>query len=488
MKKFFLILLTFVAVLFLMIIANTMRFSSKQVDVAWIEGIAVDSDKAAQRLSSAIKLPTVSHQNEEEFAAEPFVQLIRLISETFPLVDANLEKKVINRYSLLYKWIGKNSSLKPITFLAHLDVVPPEPETESKWKHSPFSGTIADGFIWGRGTLDDKSFVFGLLEAVEHLINQGFVPNRTVYLAFGHDEEIGGKEGAAKIARYFKQHGVSSLFTLDEGMVIVDEKLSPAEKVTAIMGVAEKGNTTLKLTARAEGGHSSLPSKTGAVGIIAKAVTALEENQMPSGLSGPSGKMFDILGPEMGFVKKMLFANRWLFEDIIISVLEEKKSTAAMIRTTTAVTMINGGIKENVIPSHAGATANFRILPGDTSADILAHARRVVADPAVTIEFSKNGWSNEPSKVSSTDTPEFMIFEKTVKQIFKGAIFAPGLVPGGTDSRHYQDVAENNYRFAPYTLGPEDLGRVHGINERIGVEDYGLMIKFYAQLIMNLDG
>ncbi len=378
--------------------------------------------------------------------------------------------------------------MKPITFLAHLDVVPPDPETENEWQHSPFSGTIADGFIWGRGALDDKSSVFSVLEAVEHLINQGFVPNRTVYLAFGHDEEIGGKEGAAKIAGHFKQQGVSSLFTLDEGMPIIDEKLSPAKKVTGIIGIAEKGYTTLKLTARAEGGHSSMPSKTSAVGIIARAITSLEENQMPSSLSGPSEKMFDFVGPEMGIVKRALFANRWLFKGVIMSVLEGKKSTAATIRTTTAVTMVNGGVKENVLPQHATAVANFRILPGNTSEDVLEHARRVVANPAVTIEFLSKGPQEEPPRVSATDTSEFMVIGKTIRQIFKGAIFSPGLVPGGTDSKHYQNVAENNYRFAPYTFGPEDLARVHGVNERIGIEDYGLMVKFYAQLIMNFNG
>lgn len=488
MKKNFIIALGFILSALMIVIINTLTFSSRQINVAPIAGISVDIQQAAERLSLAIKQQTISHQDADKFNREPFDQLLNLMTESFPKVAANLEKTVINRHSLLYKWSGSNSSLKPVTFLAHLDVVPPEAATIGLWQYPPFSGAIADGYIWGRGTLDDKSSVFGVLEAVEHLINQGFMPNRTIYLAFGHDEEIGGKQGAVKIAEYFKQQGINSLFTLDEGMVIIDENLSPAQKKTGIIGIAEKGYVTLELKAKAEGGHSSMPAKVSALGILAKAITALEENQMASSLAGVSGEMFEFLGPEMGGVKKLFFANRWLFEPVILSLLQEKKSTAAMIRTTTAVTLFNAGIKENVLPAQASALVNFRILPGNTANDVLQHARTVVANPAVTIKFLNNGMRKEPSTISATDTAEFMLIGKTIKQIFKGAVFAPGLVLAGTDSRHYQQVSDNSYRFAPYTFGPQDLGRIHGLNERIGIEDYRLMIKFYAQLIINLDG
>ncbi len=487
MNKKYIIVLSLSITFLLVIIVNTINFKSRQSDEKSVAGIPLDSQKVAERLASAIKLRTISHQQAEKFKTEPFLQLHKLMTATFPRVEENLDKKVINHYSLLYKWPGKNAELKPVIFLAHLDVVPPEPETTSEWLYPPFSGAIADGFIWGRGTLDDKSAVFGVLEAVENLINQNFVPNRTLYLAFGHDEEIGGKRGAAKIAQYLKQQDVNAILTLDEGMVILNEDLSPAQKMTGIIGIAEKGYVSLILIAKSEGGHSSMPGKESAAGILAKAIIALEENQLPSSLAGASGKMFDFLGPEMGFVKRGLFANRWLFEDIIVSILQGKKSTAAMIRTTTAVTMISGGVKENVLPSQARAVVNFRILPGNTANEVLQHAREVVANPAVMIEFLSNGVIKEPSAISATDTAEFMQIGKTIKQIFKGAIFAPGLVLASTDSRQYQDIAENSYRFAPYAFGVEDLGRIHGVNERIGIKDYQLMIKFYAQLIINLN-
>lgn len=474
--------------LLLIVVANTLTMRSRQPEVILLQqDISIDSEKAAERLAQAIRLKTISYQEASDFIAEPFLQLIDLVAVTFPKVEQKLEKKVINRYSLLYRWRGKNPELKPLIFLAHLDVVPPDPKTAGQWQYPPFSGAIEDGYIWGRGTLDDKSSVFGVLEAVEYLIAQGFVPDRSIYLAFGHDEEIGGKQGAAKIAQYLKHQGVNALFTLDEGMVIVDEQLSPAQKMTGIIGVAEKGYVTLELNAKVAGGHSSMPAKESAVGALAKAVLALEENQMKPSLTGVSGELFEFLGPEMNGVKKLLFANRWLFDAVIMSVLLEKKSTAAMIRTTTAVTLLNAGVKENVLPAEASALVNFRILPENTSNDVLQHARTVVNNQAVTIQIVNNGMLKEASKISATDSFAFTQIGKTIQQIFKGALIAPGLVLAGTDSVHYEALSENSYRFAPYTFGPEDLSRVHGVNERIGIEDYRQMIQFYAQLILNLD-
>ena len=487
MKKIVLTILTISLLLIISITVNTLRFTSKQPQVAAIDSIEIDMNRAVKTLSSAVQLATVSHQEMSRSQEQPFSSLIELISNRYPLVKQNLEKTVINQKSLLFKWPGINTALKPITFLAHTDVVPVEESTLDQWQYPPFSGAVEEGFIWGRGTLDDKSAVFGALEAIEQLIVLGFVPSRTVYLAFGHDEEIGGAQGAVHIAAYMEQHNISSLFTLDEGMVILNQELSPAGKTTAIIGIAEKGYATLKLTARAESGHSSMPAHPSAIGILARAITTLEENQLPAKLAGSAEKTFDFIGPEMGLFEKILFANRWLFDEAIVSALLKKTSTAAVIRSTTAVTIIEGGFKENVIPSKASAIVNFRILPGQSSADIKKHVIETVNDPAITLDFMSNNTPNEPSTLSDTDNPAFLTIGKTAQQIFPGAIFAPGLVLAGTDSIHYQSVADNNYRFAPYVLGPNDLGRIHGINERIGIEDYRRMIQFYAQLIINMD-
>ncbi|MBL4584550.1 MAG: M20 family peptidase [Pseudomonadales bacterium] len=486
-RRLSLVALALFVILAAAILVNTLRFTSKQPDFSAIEPISVDAAAAAQRLSSAVQLKTISHQNPEDATDQPFIELIELISSHYPQVALHLERTLINQKSLLFKWPGSNAALKPITFLAHHDVVPPEAISIGQWTYPPFSGAIEEGFIWGRGALDDKASVFGVLEAVEHLIASGFKPARTVYLAFGHDEEIGGDQGAAFIAQYMAKHNISSLFTLDEGMVVLDSRLSPAKKPTAIIGIAEKGYLTLKITAKVTGGHTSMPTPISSTGTLAKAITALEENQRPSGITGAAEHMFNFLGPEMSLVEKTLLANRWLFDGVITFILEQQHSTAAMIRTTTAVSMIHAGVKENVLPSQATAMVNFRIIPGETSEDVIRHANAVIANSAVTVERSMLSIDNEPSAISAADTAAFLAIGVTARQLFPGSIFAPGLVLGGTDSVHYQAVADNNYRFAPYVMAPEDLSRIHGVNERIKIADYQRMIQFYAQLILNMD-
>lgn len=479
-------LLLGVLIILLIVGFNASTYDSKQIEIVGIDGIDVDSVAASQRLSEAIQLATISYQSPSDFEAEPFLQLHQLMADRFPFVERVLEKKAINTFSLLYKWPGKDISLKPVTFLAHLDVVPAEQETLQQWAHAPFSGYIAEGFIWGRGAIDDKASAFALLEAVEHLLALGFEPNRTIYLAFGHDEEVGGVNGAAKIAEYFQQQSIHSLFTLDEGMIIADAQLSPIKQKLAVVGIAEKGYVSVRLTAKAESGHSSMPSKNSSVIMLSEAVLALQKNQMPSSLEGVGGLMFEYIGPEMDIISRMIFANQWLFDGLIMSKLEANKSTAAMIRTTTAVTLLQAGMKENIIPSQATAVVNFRVQPGNTLTQLLDHMAIAIDNPSIELEVLTPLASSNASAISAIDNAEFLLLEQTIKQIYPKTLFSPGLVVGGTDSRHYEEVADNNYRFLPYLMGPDDLSRVHGVNERMGLDAYAMMIKFYAQLMKNI--
>lgn len=479
-------LLLGVLIILLIVGFNASTYDSKQIEIVGIDGIDVDSVAASQRLSEAIQLATISYQSPSDFEAEPFLQLHQLMADRFPFVERVLEKKAINTFSLLYKWPGKDISLKPVTFLAHLDVVPAEQETLQQWAHAPFSGYIAEGFIWGRGAIDDKASAFALLEAVEHLLALGFEPNRTIYLAFGHDEEVGGVNGAAKIAEYFQQQSIHSLFTLDEGMIIADAQLSPIKQKLAVVGIAEKGYVSVRLTAKAESGHSSMPSKNSSVIMLSEAVLALQKNQMPSSLEGVGGLMFEYIGPEMDIISRMIFANQWLFDGLIMSKLEANKSTAAMIRTTTAVTFLQAGMKENIIPSQATAVVNFRVQPGNTLTQLLDHMAIAIDNPSIELEVLTPLASSNASAISAIDNAEFLLLEQTIKQIYPKTLFSPGLVVGGTDSRHYEEVADNNYRFLPYLMGPDDLSRVHGVNERMGLDAYAMMIKFYAQLMKNI--
>jgi carboxypeptidase PM20D1 len=365
-----------------------------------------------------------------------------------------------------------------------MDVVPVEPGTEADWTHPPFSGAIADGFIWGRGTMDMKASLTGILEAVEHLITQGFVPARTVYLTFSHDEEVGGSNGTAKIAELLEERGVRLDYTLDEGLVITHGIVPGVDKPAALVGLAEKGAVVLELSTRGEGGHSSRPLVSTAVGKLARAIHRLETNQMPARLDSPVADMFTYLAPEMPFAWRVALANRWLSDPWLIPRLEKTAATNASIRTTTAPTIIRGGVKSNVLPRDARAVVDFRILPGDTIAGVIEHVRATIDDPDITIR-QVGREPSEPSPVSGVETSSFSALRKTIHQVFPDVVVAPGLVIGRTDSRRYAKIADNSYRFLPMRLGPEDLKRIHGVDERIAVNNYLEIVRFYVQFLKN---
>jgi carboxypeptidase PM20D1 len=468
-------------------VVRALSLESRQIEVPPAETLEVDEQAAAARFAETLKFRTISYQDPRDFDGAPFRGLHAYLERTYPRVHRTLDREVVADYSLLYRWQGGDRSLEPILLMSHLDVVPVEPDTEESWTHPPFGGVVADGYVWGRGALDNKASTTAPLEAIEALLAGGFAPRRTIYLAFGHDEEIGGGQGAVAIVALLEERGVRLAYTVDEGMAIVEGLAPGVEAPTAIVGLAEKGSVSLRLTARGEGGHSSAPPAETTVGTLARAVAALEASPMPARLDGASGAMFDFLAAEMDFGPRLLVANRWLTEGLIVGRMEQSAASNAMLRTTTAPTIIQGGVKSNVLPSAAHAIVNFRILPGDTIESVLAHAREVVDDPAVTIERSGLASAN-PSPVSAADGEGFEAVSRSVREVFPGVLVAPGLVFAGTDTRHYLGIAENGYRFIPWRLRPGDLGRIHGTNERIGVANYADIIRYYGQLIRNGGG
>lgn len=474
------LLILFISVLLI----NTWRFTHNAPSVPPVKIAPVDDRGPVERLAKAIQIKTLSFEDQTLMDKDAFLSFHRFLEEVFPNLHKTLAKDIIQDYSLLYKWEGTNPDLKPMALLAHFDVVPVEPGTESSWTHPPFSGKIADGFVWGRGALDMKATFMAIMESVETLVSQGFQPERTLYLAFGHDEETGGRTGAANIVSHLEKNGVHLAFTLDEGMFILDKNLSPSKTPLAIIGLAEKGFVTLRVTASGQGGHSSMPPPKTTLGTLCRAITALEKNQMPATLAGPVGYLFDTIGPAMPFGKKLLFANRWVSTPLLLKVLGNIKTTNAMIRTTTAPTIIKGGVKANVLPSSAYALVNFRILPGDTVSYVMDHAQKVIDDPNITISLEGKSKTN-PSPVSSHTAAGFQQIQKTIMEVFPGTAVAPGLVIAGTDSKHYTKIADNSYRFAPFVIGPEDTSRIHGTNERASIKNYVEAIGYYTQLIKN---
>ncbi len=448
--------------------------------------MAVDESAAAQRLAGALRIATVTHNERDRVDWSRWPLLHDHLARAYPGVHRGLTRETVSDYSLLYTWAGSDANAKPILLLAHQDVVPIEPGTEDSWKQPPFAGVISDGFVWGRGALDDKASLSAQLEAVELLLAQGFQPKRTVYFAFGHDEEIGGQQGAVKLAELLAVRGVMAEFSLDEGGVLTQGVIAGVSKPVAGVATAEKGYVSYRLIARDEGGHSSRPPKTSAIGRLARAVAQLEKNQRPARLAPPVDDMLLRLAPEFPFARRLALANLWLFRPLVARQMADGRITNALVRTTTAPTLFNAGIKDNVLPTEASAVVNFRVLPGESVAGVEAHLRQVIDD--AQIEVAPLDFSSEPSPVADPTTPAFRALERTVNQMFPEAIVTTGLVIGATDNRHYGAVREARYNFLPVIITEEDLTRVHGANERIATSDYARMIRFYVQLLRNTAG
>ncbi len=481
-------LVALVVVLALVVITKTLSIDSRTTIYPEPDSLAIDEEQAAERLARSVRLRTISHGPGAAVEKEAFRSLHKFLSRSYPKVHATLTREIVNDYSLLYTWKGADTSLKPILLLAHTDVVPVDSGTENIWTHPPFSGLIAGGYIWGRGTMDDKVSVLGILEAGELLLAEGFQPRRTIYLAFGHDEEVGGKQGAAKIAALLKSRGVELEYTLDEGYAITDGILPGIAAPVAMIGIAEKGYLTLTLTVEEaktndDCRHSSMPPKHTTIGILSIAIQKLEANQMPAGITEPVRELFDYTGLEMGFAGRVASANLWLFGPVVKYLFAQKPPTNALIRTTMAVTMIKGGTKENVLPCKAEAVVNFRILPGDSANGVMEHVRRTINDPRVKVRQLRRAW--EASPVSDTGSPSFETLQQTIRQVFPGVVVAPSLTVGGTDSKYYASLSDATYRFLPLWVKPEDTSRIHGTDERVAIDNYIKIIRFYAQLIRN---
>ncbi len=364
--------------------------------------------------------------------------------------------------------------------------MPIAPGTEKDWRHPPFDGVIADGFVWGRGSWDDKGNLYAMLEAAEALAAQGFKPKRTVYFAFGHDEEVAGTRGATAIAALLAQRKVRLDYILDEGLLITDGILQGLDKPAALIGVAEKGYATLVLTAQAVPGHSSMPPRETAIGMMSAALARLEDHRLPTRIRGAMSEMFDTLAPEMGGFNRVVLSNLWLFRPLLLKQLEKTGPTEASVRTTTALTIFNAGEKDNVLPGNATATVNFRLLPGDTQASVTDHVRSTIANPKINIApFPGN---TEPPRVTATSSDAYRALNRTIRETFPDVVVAPGLMVAATDSRHYADVADSIFRFSPVRATAEDLKRFHGTDERLSIDNYGDMIRFYRRLIENTAG
>ena len=441
--------------------------------------ISVDANLVASHLSEAVRFKTVTTQNREDTDWSVFLKFQVWLLQTYPNFHGIVKSEQVEQYAQLHIWQGSDSSLAPIVFLAHQDVVPAL-ETDAGWDYPPFRGEIAGGFIYGRGTIDDKGSLIAILEAADRLAASGYTPKRTLIFGFGHDEEVSGS-GAKAIAQLLKSRGIKPYAVIDEGGAITTG-MPDVKGPVARIGVAEKGYLTLVLTANAQGGHSSAPPNYTAIGALSKAIVAIEANPFDSGLDKVSVAMLKATASEQSFMGRMAIANLWFFKSKVENTMRSTATGRAMLGTTIAPTIIDAGFKENALPRDAVAYVNFRLHSRDSGASVQAHITKVINDPNIEISISGNIIA-EPSPISQIDSGPYLWLKQVINQAYPGTIIAPNTVLGGTDSRHFASVTSDIYRFAPYTLDASDFSRFHGLNERIGVENFAKTVQVYHLML-----
>ncbi|MBR2869599.1 MAG: M20/M25/M40 family metallo-hydrolase [Clostridia bacterium] len=444
----------------------------------------VDLQRAMDNLSKAISIPTVSYPEKEKVDFTQFEKFHKFLEEAYPLIHKNLTKEVVMEASLIYRWEGTRSDLEPMALLAHQDVVPVSAGTEGDWTHPAFSGENDGEFIWGRGALDMKNHLIAVMEAVETLLEEGFKPDRDVYLLFGQDEEVvaSGNGGAKNIMETLKSRGIHLDSIVDEGGAIIpiDVKGLIENKELIGVGIAEKGYTDIEITVTAKGGHSSQPPVHSALGDLAEVIRDLEGNQFKAELMPFVSDLFSNLGRSCTYPARLLTCNLPYLKPLLRYGMTKIPFTACLIRTTTAVTMAEGSPAANVLPQKASVVVNFRQMPGTTVEDVIAHIRKVCRNKNIEIKVLK---AKEASNFSPTDSRVFKIIEELCVQENKNAIVAPYLVMGGTDACYYEPICENIFRYSPYKVSVELLRCTHATNERIPVAAIEPAVAFFKRYI-----
>lgn len=463
------------------------------------------NEKAVKRLSEAIQIPTVSTVNYDETNFDSFEKFQQFLQKSYPLIYEKMEFKTVNKHGLIFHWKGKDSSKKPLLFLSHYDVVPvnnydfnnpqaytpifnlkgkatPLTSYQDSWTYPPFSGAVDNGRIYGRGTLDMKGMLISILEAADQLLMQNYQPEQDIYFAFGHDEEVSGRQGALKIAEYFKQNNIEFDAVYDEGGFVVspDSVIKGINQAIALVGVAEKGFLTLEITVKGTGGHSSMPPQKGSLVLASEIIEKLNSNQMKPMLTQPIEYFLKSIGGAMDFKSRLAISNQWLLQGSLIKSLEKVPASNALVRTTTAITMAHSSDAPNVLSATTEITVNFRILQGNTVQDVLNHVKKLCEGYDVEYKVIS---SREPSNISSVDSPQFKKIEKTIQQNYPNAIVASYLSIGGTDAYKYEIVSNNVFRFMPIQINQYDQQLIHNDNESITIENYMRMINYFKLLM-----
>lgn len=435
------------------------------------------TDRAVAKLQALIRIPTVSHRDPQQIDHQAFDDFLVELERQFPLLHERLELTRINTHALLFRWPGASQE-RPVVLMAHLDVVP----VEGEWQHPPFSGAIVDGSIWGRGTLDDKGQLVAVCEAVESLLEAGHTPAQDVWLSFGCDEEVSGLAAPEAVAE-LRRRGVRPWFVLDEGGAVASEAFPGVGAPIGVVGVTEKGVTSFELTVTGRGGHASTPAKWGPTARIARAITRIERSPMAASIPEPTVELLRRMAPHAPLPLRPLMAGAERIKPLLTrALLAAGPEPASMVRTSFAVTTLSGSPALNVIAATATAGVNVRIMVGDTVAGVREHLRKVIGDDQVEITIVEE---HEPSPISPRDDA-FTLIEATITDVFPDAVPAPYVMMAATDSRHFTEICERVYRFAPFRMTKAQRQAIHSYDEHLGVDAFLEGVRWYRHLIERL--
>ena len=470
------LVLTIVIVFIVIVLIRTAQFTPKPQPRTDISAVEFDKESCVDSLAQLVRCKTISyHDHSLEDDAE-FEKLISLLPVLYPRVFDVCSFNQLPDRALLLRWHGKKHG-DPAVLMAHYDVVP---VNEDLWLKPPFAAVLENGVLWGRGTLDTKVTVNGILSAANHLIAQGFQPEYDIYFAFSGGEEVNGN-GAKNIVQYFEDHHITPSMVVDEGGAVVENVFPGVKKPCGLIGIAEKGMMNAEYRTVSNGGHASAPKPHTPVGVLAAACKKVEDHPFKMHLTKPVAEMFDTLGRHSTFLYRMIFANLWCF-GWVLNLLGRLSGGEmnALLRTTVAFTQMSGSSAPNVIPPEAKMVSNIRLNPEDSVESALAYLRKVVNNDDIHISVPE---SFEPSRISRTDCESWDKVAAAVAETWRDCIVSPYLMVQCSDSRHYGRISDKVYRFSAMDLSSKERATIHGNNERIRVETIHRAVEFYIRLM-----